>query len=97
MRTIQTHFAKEFGLEEREVTLDGMAGWEKAIAEEQKIFDICQRVEAEFGKFFKEHAEALRKMSTANGAVKEDEVEEEIAEDEEVEVEDDPAENEKEE
>ena len=96
MKEIQKHFAKEFGLEERDVTLDGMAGWEKAIVEEQKLFDICQRVEAEFGKFFKENTEALRKMSTANGAVKEEE-EEEIAEEEEEPAEDDPAENEKEE
>ena len=82
MQTIQTHFAKEFSLAERDVTIEGMAGWEKAVAEEQKLLDICQKVETEFGKFFNENAEALRKMSSANGALKGDE--EELAEEEDV-------------
>jgi len=80
MREIQTHFSKEFGLDERDVTVEGMAGWEKAIAEEQKLLDICKQVEAEFGKFFKENAEQLRKMATANGVPNEEE-EEDSAED----------------
>lgn len=79
LKMAQQKISLQAGLDVKDVDIEGIAGWNKAIAEENKMIALAEKVEDEFGHFIVEYGDQMRRMaldSKKNSVDTEDETEE---------------------
>ena len=59
----QQRISVEYGMPVDKQNIEGMAGWERAIKEEEKLVQISTMVQEAYGKFFEKHSAAVLKLA----------------------------------